>query len=203
MKNLLEQLDNHYLCNVIIFFLGIVFSVAGTDALAGKAELSVTAPVVTASCDISIPQSVNEIPLGTFVASDFSENKGTVSVRNFQVKIENCNGEAGTMRPALKVHGEHLANNPYVFSSQASNPIGFMIRAEKFSGNLADFYNTNAKTTVEDNAFSYDNDANLVKGGVMDYTVGLVAPGLASGGDGKAPSAGDVKASVTFEFLYH
>ncbi|EPL0836684.1 fimbrial protein [Klebsiella aerogenes] len=199
----MEQLDNHYLCNVIIFFLGMIFSVVGTDALAGNAELSVTAPVVTASCDISIPQSVNEIPLGTFIASDFSENKGTASVRNFQVKIDNCSGEAGTMHPALKVQGGHLDNNPYVFSSQASNPIGFLIRAEKFSGSLADFYNTNARTTVKDDAFSYDNDVHLIKGGVMDYTVGLVAPGLAPGGDGTAPATGDVKASVTFEFIYH
>lgn len=185
----------------VIFAISFIVAFNTEQVTASDAVLSVTAPVITASCDISIPQSV--IGLGTFITDDFTDNNGTALVRNFQVKIDNCGGDNLYMHPALKVYGDHLAKNPYVFGSQTYNSIGFMIRAEKYSGSLASFYDTNVNTVVKDDALSYDNDARLLKEGGIDYTVGLVAPGLAPGGDGTAPSIGDVKASVTFEYLYH
>lgn len=180
-----------------------------SSALATSATLTVTAPVLDATCEISISQaskadagSGTPLMLGRFIAEDFSRHGGTAATAAFQVKVESCSGDT-TATPALKVSGSTLSSNARVFNADPNGAAGFMVRAEKFNGPLTQFYSTTALTVVENGKDSYDNSELLIKDGVLDYTVGFVAPGLTPGGAGSAPGDGDVNASVTFEFHYH
>lgn len=180
-----------------------------SSSLAATATLTVTAPVQDPTCDISIPQAGGAgggpgtpLMLGRFMADDFSMHGGTAATAAFQIKVDGCSGLTSAT-PALKVSGGTLSGNAHVFNADPNGATGYMIRAEKFTGALSQFYSTTALTVVENGKDSYDGSASLVKDGVLDYTVGFVAPELASGGTGLAPGDGDVNASVTFEFHYH
>ncbi|MEH4266365.1 fimbrial protein [Klebsiella aerogenes] len=182
-----------------MMILGALVVVARADAASTPATLTVTGPVQDATCNISIPQVNAEgapLMLGRFAEEDFTQHNGTAAVQAFQVRVDNCTGTSSS-RPALRATGAVLTGNDRVFNDTPGGTSGFMVRAEKYTGTLADFYSTTDAAVVRNGAETYDNSHDLVADGVLDYTVGFVTP------PGNTPAAGDVKASITFEFHYH
>lgn len=186
-------------CRMVMMILGALVVPAWAGAASMPATLTVTGPVQNATCNISIPQ-VNSagapLMLGRFAEEDFTKHNGTVAVQAFQVRVDDCTGTSSS-KPALKATGAVLTGNDRVFNDTPGGKSGFMVRAEKYTGTLEDFYSTTDTTVVKNGDDTYDNSPDLVKDGVLDYTVGFVTP------PGNTPSSGDVKASITFEFHYH
>ncbi|MNH26505.1 hypothetical protein D3C79_865620 [compost metagenome] len=174
---------------------------SGGPAWAAGATLQVEAPVNGATCNITLPggggADGGQFSLGRYIQAEFEANGGTAATLPVQVTITGCDGDAGTTQPALKVSGTTLADNVRVFNNAADSAAGFMLRAEKYTGSLTDFYSTTDPQVVKSGDNTYDGSAGLKAGGTVDYTVGFVVP------PGKTAASGDVNASVTFDFLYH
>ncbi|MCT4737208.1 fimbrial protein [Raoultella ornithinolytica] len=184
-------------CRMVVVMLGAIAAPVHADS--NSATLTVTGPVQDATCDISIPQvdaAGTPLKLGQFAEDDFTSHHGTVATQTFQIRVDSCSGTSAKA-PALKATGGVLTGNDRVFNNNSSGGAGFMVRAEKYTGSLENFYSTTDAAVVQNGAETYDGSPDLVKDGVLEYTVGFVTP------PGTTPVAGDVKASITFEFHYH
>ncbi|WP_431225959.1 fimbrial protein (plasmid) [Serratia sp. L9] len=95
---------------------------AGVAQAASNAQMTITATVEAATCDISLSNA--NLDLGNYTASDFSAVATPVgaSVKTFTVGLSNCDTPVATGDTAnLIVTGQTLGGNPNIFNSTGTN----------------------------------------------------------------------------------
>ncbi len=96
--------------------------VAGNVQAASNAQLTVTANVVAATCDVSL--STNNLELGNFAATQFIGVATPIpaSQKTFTVGLNNCQAPVAAADTAnLVVSGQTLGGNPNLFNSTGTN----------------------------------------------------------------------------------
>ncbi|WP_024530071.1 fimbrial protein [Serratia fonticola] len=99
-----------------------LLAVAGQAQAASNAQLTVTANVVAATCDISL--STNNLDLGNYTPSQFTGVATPIpaSQKTFTVGLNNCQTPlAATNTANLVVSGQTLGGNPNIFNSTGTN----------------------------------------------------------------------------------
>jgi major type 1 subunit fimbrin (pilin) len=94
----------------------------GVAQAASNAQMTITANVVAATCDVSL--STANLDLGNYSKSAFTEvaTPVTASVKTFTVGLNNCETPAAAGDQAsLIVSGQTLGGNPNIFNSTGTN----------------------------------------------------------------------------------
>ncbi|KFK96374.1 MULTISPECIES: fimbrial protein [unclassified Serratia (in: enterobacteria)] len=100
----------------------LLMAVAGNAQAATNAQLTVTANVVAATCDVSL--STNNLDLGNYAPSQFTGVATPIpsSQKTFTVGLNNCQVPAQAADTAnLVVSGQTLGGNPNLFNSTGTN----------------------------------------------------------------------------------
>jgi major type 1 subunit fimbrin (pilin) len=100
----------------------LLLAIAGNVQAASNAQLTVTANVVAATCDVSL--STNNLDLGNFAPSEFTGVATPVpaSQKTFTVGLSNCETPLAAKDTAnLVISGQTLAGNPNLFNSTGTN----------------------------------------------------------------------------------
>lgn len=100
----------------------VLLAVAGNTQAATNAQLTVTANVVAATCDISL--STNSLDLGNFSPKQFTGVLTPIaaSQKQFTVGLNNCEAPVAAADTAnLVVSGQTLAANSNIFNSTGTN----------------------------------------------------------------------------------
>ncbi|MFC0227963.1 fimbrial protein [Serratia aquatilis] len=95
---------------------------AGSAQAASNAQLTVTANVVAATCDVSL--STNSLDLGNYTATQFTGVATPIpaSQKTFTVGLNNCQIPLQAADTAnLVVSGQTLGGNPNLFNSTGTN----------------------------------------------------------------------------------
>ncbi|WP_235424258.1 fimbrial protein [Citrobacter koseri] len=177
---------------LMIVYLFALSGMSYIPAAGANAKLTITAPVVSATCEINLLTPANLL-MGNFVADDFAQNGGTASLGVISMGVENCEGDSGGMNAQIVVSGETLTGNTSIFNDDPDGTAGFMLKADSYTGALTGF--KNAAGTVNAGDATYVGFAT-VPSTVLDYTVGFVAP------DSVTPLVARVSSGLTFEFRY-
>lgn len=99
-----------------------LFAGTGVAQAASNAQITITANVVTATCDVSL--SNPNLDLGSYSKSAFTAvaTPITGSVKNFTVGLSNCETpEKAGDKASLIVSGQTLGGNPNIFNGTGTN----------------------------------------------------------------------------------
>ncbi|WP_145540514.1 fimbrial protein [Yersinia alsatica] len=100
----------------------ILLTAAGNTQAATNAQLTVTANVVAATCDVSL--STNNLDLGNYSPKQFTGVATPIpaSQKTFTVGLNNCETPAAAGDTAsLVVSGQTLGGNPNLFNTTGTN----------------------------------------------------------------------------------
>ncbi|CAI1937276.1 TPA: fimbrial protein [Serratia fonticola] len=170
----------------------VLLAVAGNVQAASNAQLTVTANVVAATCDVSL--STNNLDLGNFSPSQFTGVATPVpaSQKTFTVGLSNCEAPIAAADQAnLVISGQTLAGNPNLFNSTGTNT-GIMLN--EVSAPTAYLTNGQKLSVATAGATPEAGDFNA-------KTLSLQA-GLASTDIAKT-DIGSVSAPILFSFAYN
>lgn len=165
-------------------------------------ELSVTAKITNGTCRVvASPENIIFAPVYT---GRFSSYGATSQVLPLKLVLSDCNGLGGGVeQAAIKVEGQMAQNDfdPVLFLDQngtTAKGVGFILRAEKYTGNASDFYNPQKAVRNGDYTYNYLAGQVPENGTTLDYSVGLTA-----GNHTQPVEAGEVTSTLSFIFLYH
>lgn len=89
-------------------------------------------------------------------------------------------------------------SNLYQDVKSSTEGVGVLLRAEKYTGALNDFYNPAKAVLSGGYTYSYPTGSFPTSGSQLNYTLGF------TNGNGKKPvKPGDFSAALTFSFQYH
>ncbi|HHL2558742.1 TPA: fimbrial protein [Yersinia enterocolitica] len=170
----------------------LLLAATGGAQAASNAQMTITANVVAATCDVSL--STNNLDLGNYTRSEFTSVATPIaaSVKPFTVGLNNCQDPLVAGDTAgLVVTGQTLGGNPNMFNTTGTNT-GIML--------------SKAATPT---AFISNNDKLIVAtagstpaaGDFNTKTLSLQA-GLAST-SATAADIGAVSAPILFSFAYN
>ncbi|MGK8665343.1 fimbrial protein [Serratia marcescens] len=171
----------------------VALLLAGSGAVqaSSNAQLTITANVVAATCDVSLSKS--NLDLGNFPKSAFSTVATPVngSVKTFTVGLSNCETPTAAGDTAsLIVSGQTLGGNPNIFNSTETNT-GIMLSEV---ATPAKYITAGQKLTIATagtTPASSDFNAKLL----------TLQAGLAS--TSTTPDTGAVSAPILFSFAYN
>lgn len=170
----------------------LLIASAGTAIAGNNAQITITANVVAATCDVSL--STNNLDLGNYSPSVFTSVATPVaeSVKKFTVGLNNCETpKAASDTASVVVTGQTLGGNTNIFNSTGTNT-GIMISQ---ASSPEKYINSGDKLLVATASATDPTSADL-----NAKSLSLLA-GLASSGD-KA-EFGSVSAPVLFSFAYN
>lgn len=102
--------------------VAVLLAGSGAAQAASNSQMTITASVVAATCDVSL--SNPSLDLGNYPKSAFTTvaTPVTASVKTFTVGLSNCEtpAKAGD-KASLIVTGQTLAGNPNIFNSTGTN----------------------------------------------------------------------------------
>ncbi|MFV8908428.1 hypothetical protein ABQ333_24715 [Serratia fonticola] len=163
----------------------------GVAQAASNAQMTITANVEAATCDVSL--STANMDLGNYTASNFTAvaTPVTDSVKTFAVGLSNCAMPLATGDTAnLIVTGQTLAGNPNIFNGTGTNT-GIM---------LSEVATPNAYITAGQKLNVATAGATPAAGDFNAKSLSLQA-GLAS--TSMTPDIGLVSAPILFSFAYN
>lgn len=164
----------------------------GSATAANNAQITITANVVAATCDVSL--SANNLDLGNFTPSQFTAIGVPVSasVKKFTVGINNCEvPQAASDTANLVVTGQTLGGNPAMFNSTGTNT-GIMISQVSTP---TDYIQNSDKILVATAAAS-DPSASDLNGKTLSLQAGLASTSTTA-------DIGLVNAPILFSFAYN
>ncbi|HGM5491180.1 TPA: fimbrial protein [Serratia fonticola] len=170
----------------------VLLAVAGNVQAASNAQMTITANVVAATCDVSL--STNNLDLGNFAPAQFTGVATPIpsSQKTFTVGLSNCETPlAAADKANLVISGQTLAGNPNLFNSTGTNT-GVMLN--EVSAPAAYFTNGQKLSVATAGATPAPGDFNA-------KTLSLQA-GLAST-DITKTDIGSVSAPILFSFAYN
>lgn len=171
--------------------LVMLFAASSANA-ANNAQITITANVVAATCDVSM--SSNNLDLGNFTPSQFTTVAVPVteSVKKFTVGINNCETpKAASDTANLVVTGQTLGGNPNMFNSTGTNT-GIMISQVATPTN---YIQTGEKILVATAAASDPSSSDL-NAKSLAFQAGLASTSTSA-------DIGSVNAPVLFSFAYN
>lgn len=164
----------------------------------GADNLGVTAAISGGTCTVSGLD--RDITFRTVTVQHFAGAGQTSEIKPLQLKIDGC-GQLGIggERAAIQVTGHTSAFDDSLFldSSSMAHGVGVMLREGRYDGILSDFYNTTFAIKNGDYTFKQE-EGQAMKNQTLEYTVGLT-----TGNGTESVKAGNVKATLLFEFRYH
>lgn len=164
---------------------------SGVAQAASNAQMTITANVVAATCDVSLSNA--SLDLGNYSKSAFTTvaTPVTASVKTFTVGLSNCETPAKTGdKASLIVTGQTLGGNPNIFNSTGTNT-GVMLSETATPTK----YITNGQKLAVATA-----GATPAAGDFNAKSLSLQA-GLAS--TSTTPDVGMVSAPILFSFAYN
>ncbi|WP_332624469.1 hypothetical protein [Klebsiella grimontii] len=164
---------------------------AGVAQAASNAQMTITANVVAATCDVSLSNA--NLDLGNYSKSAFSNVATPIasSVKTFTVGLNNCETPAAAGDQAnLIVSGQTLGGNPNIFNSTGTNT-GIM---------LSEVTSPTTYITAGQKLSVATAGTTPAKGDFNTKTLSLQA-GLASAST--TPDIGMVSAPILFSFAYN
>lgn len=193
----IDSIQIQYMVNIMRKSLFIIAPVAfallagiGPAQAASNAEITITANVVAATCDVSISKS--NLDLGNYSKTQFTTAATPIagSVKTFTLDLSNCEDpKAADSVAGLTVTGQTLSGNTNIFNSTGTNT-GIMLSLPSSpstyitAGETVDFANT--ATTAAD-----------LNGQTLTLQAGLATTSTT------APDIGQVSAPVLFSFVYN
>ncbi|MDT8885888.1 hypothetical protein RBG07_25610 [Klebsiella aerogenes] len=176
-----------------VILASVIFSAfaVNTAQAASNAQMTITADIVAATCDVSL--STAALDLGNYTTKDFTAVATPVaaSTKQFTVGINNCDAPLAAGDTAnLVISGQTLGGNPNIFNSTGTNS-GIMLNTKGSSNYLKNGDKLNvASATATDPA-----DFN---GKVITLEAGVASTATAS-----AIEYGHISAPVLFSFAYN
>jgi len=171
--------------------VAVLLAGSGVAQAASNAQMTITANVVAATCDVSLSNA--SLDLGNYSKSAFTTvaTPVTASVKTFTVGLSNCEtpAKAGD-KASLIVTGQTLGGNPNIFNSTGTNT-GVMLSETATPTN----YITNGQKLAVATA-----GATPAAGDFNAKSLSLQA-GLAS--TSTTPDIGMVSAPILFSFAYN
>jgi len=170
----------------------LLLAAAGTAHAANNAQITITANVVAATCDVSL--STNNLDLGNFTPSQFTTVAVpvTASVKKFTVGINNCETpKAASDTASLVVSGQTLGGNTNMFNSTGTNT-GIMLSQTATPST----YIKNGDKILLATAASSEPSAADLNGKTLSLQAGLASTSSTA-------DIGTVNAPVLFSFAYN
>jgi major type 1 subunit fimbrin (pilin) len=176
-----------------VILASLVFSAIAFNAAhaASNAQMTITADVVAATCDVSL--STSAMDLGNYSPSQFTAVATPVaeSTKQFTVGINNCDTPLAAGDTAnLVISGQTLGGNPNIFNSTGTNS-GIMLNEKGSSTFLknGDKLNVASATTPDPADFN---------GKIITLEAGVASTGTAG-----SIEFGHISAPVLFSFAYN
>lgn len=170
----------------------LLMTAVGYANAATNAQITITANVVAATCDVSL--SANNLDLGNFTPAQFSSVAVpiTASVKKFTVGINNCETpKAASDTASLVISGQTLGGNSNMFNSTGTNT-GIMISQ---TTTPTTYIKNGDKILVATAAASTPASGDL-NGKTLSLQAGLAATSTTA-------DIGSVNAPVLFSFAYN
>lgn len=175
------------------------------DCLGNVCTVQMEGLVTKGACEFDFKPTLS---FDEVVPADFMDNGGTAQIKTFSLTLNKCVGpEGGTSRAGVSFLGATLIDSGVapvdaIFSEDVNGAVGFMFRAGKFTGPLADFRKNDNAVVVKNQPATWDDDRFTpgvvpVDGTTVEYTAGFVW-----NGNGTIPENTNVKALVTFAMNY-
>jgi len=164
---------------------------SGTVNASSNAQMTITANVVAATCDVSV--SSPTLDLGNYAKSAFTGIATPVasSVKTFTVGLSNCDAPIAAGDTAnLVISGQTLGGNPNIFNSTGTNT-GVMISQVSTPATYLKAGDKLAVATAGDPAAAGD-----FNGKALSLQAGLASTSA-------TPDIGAVSAPVVFSFAYN
>ena len=169
----------------------LLMAAAGGAQAASNAQMTITANVVAATCDVSL--STTNLDLGNYTSSQFGAVATPIaaSVKPFTVGLSNCQTPlAADDTAGLVVSGQTLGGNPNMFNTTGTNT-GIMLSQVSAPGV---YFTNNQKLNVA------TAGSTPATGDFNAKTLSLQA-GLAS--TSTTADLGAVSAPILFSFAYN
>lgn len=181
--------------------IALLSVLCGVCSLARGSEgtVNLSAIITNGTCTVSVlPQTVTFSPVAQNV---FTQKEKTSQVKPLALTLNSCPGLAGgELRAAVRVDGQMAGYDTHLFRDVDSTAkgVGIMMRADKYTGSVADFYNPAA--AVLTGQYTHEQQKGVVpkNGTQLDYSVGFT-----NGNGLEQISPGDLKATLQFTFLYY
>lgn len=169
----------------------VLLATSGVSMAASNAQMTITANVVAATCDVSVSNS--NLDLGNFSKSSFLGVATPVasSVKNFTVGLSNCEApKAAGDTAKVVISGQTLGGNPNMFNSTGTNT-GVMISPVSAPNQYIKAGDNLLIATAADPAAVGD-----FNGKALSLQAGLASTST-------TPDIGLVSAPVVFSFVYN
>lgn len=173
----------------------------GMCSLARGSESGVNFSAIISNGTCEISASSPSITFLSIAENAFSRPKQTSEIQPLVLTLEQCHGlGGGGAHASIRVDGNMATYDPHLFrdADSSAKGVGIMVRAEKYTGSVDDFYNPDAAVLA--GQYTHEQQAGVVPadGTQLDYSVGFTN---GNGLEGVSPGA--LKATLQFMFLYH
>lgn len=172
--------------------VAVLFAGTGIAHAASNGQMTITANVVAATCDVSISNS--NLDLGNHSKAAFTEVATPIvdSVKSFTVGLNNCDSPSIAVgdQASLVVTGQTLGGNPNIFNSTGTNT-GIMLSQVATPTNYISSGQKLTVATASTNPTEGDFNAK-----VLSLQAGLASTSL-------TPDIGMVSAPILFSFAYN
>ncbi|EOV8089282.1 MULTISPECIES: fimbrial protein [Providencia] len=170
----------------------ILLSTSALSNAASNAQMTITANVVAATCDVSV--SAANLDLGNFAQSQFATQAVatplSASVKNFTIGLSGCeNPKAIGDTANVVVSGQTLGGNTNMFNSTGTDS-GIML---SLAGSPTTYITNQEKIEIAD---ASTTNANEFNGKTLAFQAGLAATST-------TPQIGVVNAPILFSFAYN
>lgn len=171
--------------------VAILLASSGVAQAASNGQITITANVVAATCDVSL--SNPNLDLGNFSKTAFTAVATPVngSIKSFTVGLSNCEAPMADATASLIVSGQTLGGNPNIFNSTGTNT-GIMLSTTDAP---TTYINAGAKLSVATASSSSPSAADFNAKSLR------LQAGLAS--TSTTPDIGLVSAPILFSFAYN
>ncbi|WP_061069006.1 fimbrial protein [Serratia liquefaciens] len=161
--------------------------------------MNLSAIIANGTCAVSVlPQNITFLPVAQNV---FTQAKKTSQIKPLVLTLDQCHGlGGGSLRAAVQVNGAMAGYDTHLFrdADSTAKGVGIMMRAEKYTDSVDDFYNPDAAVLTGQYTHELQSGVVPTDGTQLDYSVGFT-----NGNGTEEISPGDLKATLQFTFLYH
>ncbi|MGL5970048.1 MAG: fimbrial protein [Kluyvera sp.] len=161
----------------------------GAANAASNAQMTVTADVVAATCDVSL--STSAMDLGNYAPKDFTAIATPVaaSTKQFTVGVNNCDAPLAAGDTAnLVISGQTLGGNPNIFNSTGTNT-GIMLNQKGSATYLKNGDKLSVATAATPSASDFNAKVLTLEAGVASTST--------------TADMGHISAPVLFSFAYN
>ena len=161
----------------------------GAANAASNAQVTVTADVVAATCDVSL--STSAMDLGNYAPKDFTAVATPVaaSTKQFTVGVNNCDAPLAAGDTAnLVISGQTLGGNPNIFNSTGTNT-GIMLNQKGSATYLKNGDKLSVATAATPSASDFNAKVLTLEAGVASTST--------------TADMGHISAPVLFSFAYN